>query len=107
MTDKDALGEALIIGLKSPESVVRGCELKIADLQEHLDDFPGAYEPLNGTPYIVWERRAMMKIGIVQGWVAALSAIRVLPFEVAERLKHRAVGIINRAMAKVQMGERR
>ena len=107
MADKDVMGQARIIGLESPESVVTVCEAKIAELQEHLDDFPGPYEPLNGSVYIVWERRAMMKIGIVQGWVAALSAIRVLPFEVGERLKHRALGIINRATAKVQMGERR
>jgi len=107
VVDKDVLGQERIIGLESPESAVTACEAKIAELQAHLNDFPGPYEPLNAVEYIVWERRAMMKIGIVQGWVAALSAIRVLPFEVGERLKRRAVGIINRATAKVQMGERR
>jgi len=107
MSDRDVVGEPRIIGLDSPESIVRVCETKIDELQKHLDAFPGPYEPLNGTEYIVWERRAMMKMGIAQGWVAALAAIKVLPFEIGERLKHRAVGVINRAAAKVQMGERR
>lgn len=103
---EDIVGKAQIFGLRSRDEIVNSCEEKIGDLQEHLNDFPGPYDPLNGTKYIVWERRAMMKIGIVQGWTAGLTSIGVLPFEITERLKRRALGIINRATAKVQMGMR-
>lgn len=106
MGDKDVFEQARIIGLQSRESVVNVVEEKIAELQEHLNDFPGTYDPLNGAKYIIWERRALMKVGMVQGWTAALSSIGVLPFEITERLKRRALGIINRATAKVQMGMR-
>jgi hypothetical protein len=106
MAEKDAFEQARIIGVQNRENVVNVVESKIWELTEHLEDFPGPYEPLNGTKYIIWERRAMMKIGIVQGWISALSAVEVLPFEIGEKLKHRALGIINRATAKVQMGMR-
>lgn len=104
--DRDLFGELKIFGLRERESVVNAVDRLIQDLNVHLQAHPGPMDPLTGATYIVWERRTMMKIGVVQGWVNALSSVGILPFEVSERLKHRAVAMINRAAASVQMGQR-
>jgi hypothetical protein len=103
---KDPFGEARILGIRTPEAVVASADQVISELEAHLAEFPGPYDPLNGTRYIVWERRAMMGVGKVQGWISALSSVGVLQVETAEKLKRRAIALITHATAKVQMGNR-
>lgn len=92
------------VTIDSREGVIRVFE-------EHLDTFeriisseyPGPYQPLNGNPYIRWERRMMLWLGRISGELAMLEILQVLTPEQGQFLKARAQSMISRATAKATL----
>jgi len=105
MSDSSLL-DLPISRLENLEQAINTVEAHIRSYEQHLGAFPGPYDPVNGIPYILWERRAMIWLGRVSERIAVLRELGVLPPEQAERLKTAAFGVINRATAQMVMGGR-
>lgn len=92
------------VTIDSREGVIKVFEEHL-DVFERIisDEFPGPYQPLNGNPYIRWERKMMMWLGRVSGELAMLEILRVLTPEQGQFLKTRAMSMISRATAKAAM----
>jgi hypothetical protein len=89
------------------EQVINVLTEHIGELELHLGQFPGPYDPLNSRIYIRWERLAMSWIGRVTGMLAAFQLLGVLSPEQYERLKLKATAAINHLMTKMVMEGRR
>jgi hypothetical protein len=103
----DAFTELPIVGLQNREQVINVLEEHIRDFADHIGEWPGPYDPLNSTKYIVWERRCCIWLGRVSERLKVCRELGVLPAEQAERLRIRTLAIINQAMSKMVAGIRR
>lgn len=96
------------ITVSSREGVIKVFEEHLDRFEEIIDkEYPGAYNPLNGNVYIRWERKLMMWLGRVSGELAMLQVLQVVRPEEGQKLKERALSMINRATAKAMMEGRR
>lgn len=79
---------------------------KLHMFKEHLAAFPGPQDPLNGSKYIVWERRSMIWTGRIAEGVAIYQMGDLVSPEKGAMLFSRAKNILNQATSKIIMGNR-
>jgi hypothetical protein len=104
--DEDPFEHLRLVGVQNREQVIKLLEERIGNFEAHMGAYPGPYDPLNGTRYIVWERKAMLWLGKVAERLQVYQELSVLPPEQAARLKIRALAVINRATSQIIMGNR-
>jgi hypothetical protein len=102
----DLFTNAKLLGLENLDQIVNAFEEHIKQFGQHVAEWPGPYDPLNGTKYIIWERKAMIWLGRVSTGLEWLQRLSVLPPEQAARLKQRAMVIVTQSTAKIVMGNR-
>ena len=101
--DRKLFAEIQLQAIKSPDELIRLVDERLDTFEKIINNFPGPYDPLNGSVYIRWERKAMMWLGRVSGNLESLGWLQVMKPEVAERLKVRAHAIMNKAMEAIVM----
>lgn len=106
MSDEQAFDDLKVFGLENRTQVVNRMEERINSFEEQLGAYPGPYDPLNGNVYIQWERKTLLWLGRVSERLACLQELNVMPPEQAQRLKIKAMALINRATEKTVMGQR-
>jgi len=92
--------------IENRDQAINRVESRIDRLNRHLDQYPGPYDPLNGIVYVSWERRGLLWTGDISGRLAVLGALKVVPWEQAEKINASAKAAISRATAKIMIGVR-
>jgi len=98
--------EDLLVLIRNREQAINLIDEHINALDQHLSEFPGPYDPLNGAVYIKWERNAFSWIGQISGLLKAFKLMGVIPQEVYSAMKVRAQGKIQALMTRAIVGSR-
>jgi len=83
----------------SREQVINKIESHIGSLRDHVGGYPGAWDPLNGSAYVKWERLVFVWIGRVTASLEAFSMVGMISPEQHARLHAEAMGVVNHAIA--------
>lgn len=102
----DPILDPPVLNLNTKEERLNRLIDKVDNFERHLGAYPGAYDPLNGTVYIIWERKAMIWLGRISESISLHQEMDIIPVELGQKLKNRVLGIINQIQAKIIMGNR-
>jgi hypothetical protein len=96
---------AEVVKLTSKEGVVNYMSERIARFEEQIGKRPDYRDPLNADAFQRWRDLCLVWLGRVAEATSLLGSLQLLPPDEAQRLKLKALALINRAQEAVVMGQ--